>query len=117
MFIIGVLAGILGGLGLGGGTLLIPMLSLVTKHDHFTLQLYNLIFFFPTGFVALYFHSKNGLVNKEVSKSVILIAFFGAVIGSQLSLNITDDILKRLFGAFILIIGVYQLKSAKRKNY
>ncbi len=76
IFIIGILAGILGGLGLGGGTLLIPMLSLVTEHNHFTLQLYNLLFFFPTSIVSLYFHNKNGFVIKEVAKSIIFIAFF-----------------------------------------
>ncbi len=116
IFIIGILAGILGGLGLGGGTLLIPMLSLVTEHNHFTLQLYNLLFFFPTSIVSLYFHNKNGFVNKEVAKSIIFIAFVGAFIGSRFALKVDDEVLRKLFGAFVLVIGFHQLYNLKKEK-
>ncbi len=114
MFLTGVLAGVLGGLGLGGGTLLIPALSLLTNHNHLTLQLYNLLFFFPTGLVAVYFHNKNDLVDVKICKEIVFIALVGAVVGSQLSLKIDVLVLRKLFGAFILFLGIFRfVKSFK----
>ena len=51
--IAGVLSGVLGGMGMGGGTLLIPLLSLFYSVGQHTSQAVNLISFIPMAIVAL----------------------------------------------------------------
>ncbi len=111
MFFAGLLAGVLGGLGLGGGTLLIPILSLFTEHNQRTLQLYNLLFFFPTGIVALHYHNKNNLVDKNVFKEIIIFAIIGAIIGSRIAITIDVNVLRKLFGIFLIVLGINQIAS------
>ncbi len=116
LILIGLVAGILGGMGLGGGTLLIPLMGLVKDYDHLTLQLYNLLFFYPCGIVALVFHMKNGLVDYKVSKKIIFLGLIGAILGSFIATHIDVDILKKAFGVFLILIGLSQLFSKDKKE-
>ena len=59
----GVLGGVLGGMGMGGGTLLIPLLTIFYKVSQHTAQAVNLISFIPMAVVALIIHIKNKLVD------------------------------------------------------
>ena len=61
----GLLGGILAGMGMGGGTLTLPILVLVMNVAQLTAQFANLIAFLPSGTAALFVHVKNGLVRKE----------------------------------------------------
>ena len=59
----GVLGGVLAGMGMGGGTLTIPLLVLLFDVDQTVAQVINLVAFLPTGLVALMIHFKNKLVD------------------------------------------------------
>ena len=59
----GVLGGVLGGMGMGGGTILIPLLSIFYAVSQHTAQAVNLISFLPMAVVALIIHLKNKLVD------------------------------------------------------
>ena len=54
----GFLSGIISGMGIGGGTILIPALSLFLNINQHTAQGVNLLFFIPTAIVALFIHKK-----------------------------------------------------------
>ena len=60
--ICGLLGGILGGMGMGGGTVLIPLLSIGLDLSQHVAQAVNLISFVPMAIIALIIHVKNGLV-------------------------------------------------------
>ena len=60
--LIGLGSGVLGGMGMGGGTALIPLLTIFTSVHQKTAQAINLISFIPMAVVALFLHVKNGLV-------------------------------------------------------
>ena len=59
----GLLGGILGGMGMGGGTLLIPLLSIFYNVSQHSAQAVNLISFIPMAVVALVIHIKNKRVD------------------------------------------------------
>ena len=75
--IFGALGGILGGMGMGGGTLLIPLLTIFTETKQKEAQGINLIVFIPMAIIALIIHFKNKLVN--VKKSVFIIIIIIAI--------------------------------------
>ena len=66
LFIVfGIIGGLLGGMGMGGGTLLIPLLTLGLDVPQQTAQLLNLLTFIPMSAFALIVHAKNGYVAKK----------------------------------------------------
>ncbi len=113
--IIGVLGGVLGGLGMGGGTILIPLLSF-TKVSQHTAQAINLISFIPMAIVSLVIHVKNGLVEKKGIFAIIVPALVFAVLGAIVSIFIKGKILKKCFGGFLVLLSVYSLLSFKSEK-
>ena len=61
---IGFFAGIIGGMGMGGGTLLIPILTIFLSFEQKNAQAINLLVFIPMAIVALIIHFKNLKVNR-----------------------------------------------------
>ena len=54
-----IVSGIAGGMGIGGGSLLIPALVFFSEISQHVAQSTNLIFFIPTAISALIIHIKN----------------------------------------------------------
>ena len=67
----GVLGGFFGGLGMGGGTLLIPLLTIFLHFDQQLSQGINLLTFLFMAVFSLYIHSKNNLI---VTKNIVSIS-------------------------------------------
>ena len=57
---IGFFSGIISGMGIGGGTILIPALLFLTEVNQQQAQGVNLIYFIPTAVVALIAHRRIG---------------------------------------------------------
>ena len=53
LILIGIAGGIIGGMGMGGGTLLIPLMTLLAGVEQHTAQAINLAAFIPMSAVAL----------------------------------------------------------------
>ncbi len=112
----GIVGGLIGGMGMGGGTLLIPLLTIFYKVGQHTAQAINLLSFIPMSVVALIIHFKNGYVE---TKNVLWIIIAGLMtcVGSCFLVNlIKGDLLKRLFGAFLLVLSVYQFVKNIKAN-
>lgn len=58
LFVIGAVAGVISGMGMGGGTLLIPALTLLMGIPQRQAQGVNMLSFLPAAAVALYIHKK-----------------------------------------------------------
>ena len=56
LILVGFLAGVIGGMGMGGGTILVPLLSFLDIGQK-SIQATNLISFLPMCVVALLFHN------------------------------------------------------------
>ena len=110
--IIGIAGGLIGGMGMGGGTLLIPLVTLFTATDQHLAQAVNLIAFIPMSAVALIIHIKNKLVEFRFVLITALPAVTASVLASLLSKRVEGDALGMYFGIFLMCLGVYQLVSA-----
>lgn len=122
--VFGIIAGIVSSLGMGGGTILILLLSVFMGLDQHVSQATNLIFFIPTSITAIIINIKDKRIDWKVSKSIILYGSIGAIIGSIISSKIQTQNLKKIFGIFLLIISFFQIyeiyssytKSKKTNN-
>ena len=115
--LVSIISGVLGGMGMGGGTLLIPLLTILFSMVQQTAQGLNLISFIPMAIVVLIVHIKNKLVNFKGILYVIIPAILFAVLGSILSTSIDTNVLKRCFGGFLILLSFLQFFQDKiQKN-
>lgn len=113
--IIGFASGIISGMGIGGGTLLIPALVFIIGTKQQIAQSINLIVFIPSAIAALFVHARKHNIEKGLLLKLAVTGCAGAVIGSLLAVNLDSNLLKKFFGAFLFIMGVYEITS-KSKN-
>ena len=71
-FLSGFSSGIFGGMGMGGGTILIPILTIFFSLDQRLSQGINLISFLVMSLVALIIHYKNGFLSLNAFFSIYL---------------------------------------------
>lgn len=112
---VGLIAGIFGGLGMGGGTLLIPLLTIFFDLDQKLCQGINLVSFLVMAIFAILVHYKNGYIE---TKSIIYIIFSGLIFasgGAILANYISSNILKIAFGIFLCILSVIEVIKVLRK--
>ena len=107
--IAGVVSGVIAGMGMGGGTLLIPILTIFLSVAQRSAQGINLIAFIPTAVVALIIHCKNKLVDFKVAIPIIIGGVIASICGSLLAMNLSNRVLQRLFGGFLLLVGIWQV--------
>ena len=106
--LIGVVSGIISGMGIGGGAILIPALTMLYETPQQQAQNVNLIYFIPTAIIALTLHFKNGNIEKPVLTKLIIYGVIGAVAGSLIAINMKPDLLRKFFGGFLAIMGIYE---------
>ncbi|MEN3015222.1 MAG: TSUP family transporter [bacterium] len=109
--LIGLFAGILSGLlGIGGGILIIPALTLLVGLDQKTAQGTSLaLLVIPVVLAAFINYYKNGFVNLQYAIALILSFPIGAYIGSTWAILIDSYILKKAFAIFLVIVALYML--------
>lgn len=105
------LSGIIGSMGLGSGTVLIILLTVFLSFEQTTAQGVNLVFFIPCAIYSIIFYLKKGLVKKKLVFPLVLPGLLGAAAGYILLNFITPQLLKRLFGAMLILIAAKQLFS------
>ena len=71
--IIGVVAGIVGGLGMGGGTVLILLLSMFNNIEQHIAQGTNVVFFIPTAIAAIAIFIKNRNIKFKIAYKIKII--------------------------------------------
>ena len=106
---IGILSGIVSGLGMGGGTILILLLTLFLGIEQHISQATNVIFFVPTAISAIIIFIKNKNINFKIGIPICLFGIIGATIGSILSTKMNVTTLKKYFGIFLILIAVHEI--------
>lgn len=107
--IFGIISGIITGLGMGGGTILILLLSLFMGLEQHIAQATNLVFFIPTSLAAIITNLKQKNVNIKLAITISFFGIIGAIIGAILSNSISSKNLKKYFAIFILIIAIHEI--------
>jgi len=116
LFLIGLISGIVSGMGIGGGTILIPALVIFAKADQHIAQSVNLIFFIPTAVVALIIHIRNKRIDFGSAIPIVVFGLLGAYLGSRLAVRLPGSVLKKYFGIFLLVLGIYEMIRKDKKS-
>lgn len=115
--VVAILAGIVSGMGIGGGTILIPALLFLQDMNQQQAQGINLIYFVPTAVIALITHIRNKKIEVKAVKSIVLTGLIGAAIGAFLAVKMDATLLRKFFGGFLLFMGLSEVfHKAKHKN-
>ena len=112
--LIGIVSGIIGGLGMGGGTVLILLLSLFLDIEQHIAQTSNIVFFVPTAISAIIVSIKNKNINFKIAIPICLWGLIGAFVGAYISMKMDVNLLRKCFGVFLIFIAIYQTYEYKK---
>ena len=112
----GFLSGIFGGLGMGGGTLLIPILTIFLNFDQKLAQGINLFSFLVMALFSLYIHHKNGYIMTKHIFYIIIPGILFSVLGGFLMSLTSSKILKIIFGAFLILLSITEFIKVFKKD-
>ena len=113
--LLGFLGGIPAGMGMGGGTVTIPLLTLLGGVEQKIAQSANLFSFLPMSVSALKMHADNGLLKTEGILWNIIPALLCSAAGALLATSLSSELLKKGFGVFLIGLSVVTLRSALAK--
>ena len=108
-------AGILSAWGVGGGTLLLLVMTLILGVPQQQAAAVNLLYFLPTAAMGVIAHRRNGLLETEVLKSAIPWGTTAAAAGALAATAVDTAVLRRLFGAYLLLAAAGSLRQAGTK--
>lgn len=111
----GVVAGVFGGLGMGGGTLLIPLLTIFLGFPQKLAQGINLVSFLVMAIFSLIIHFKNGFIQTKGTGWLIAFGIFASIGGALLAGVLSSKTLRVLFGAFLCVLSIIQLINIIKK--
>lgn len=112
--LVGFCAGIISGMGIGGGTILIPALLFLTDITQQQAQGVNLIYFIPTAITALITHQKKGNLDWKTAKPLAVLGLAGAVAGAFLAVSLESELLRKIFGGFLFLMGLSEIFKKKK---
>ena len=104
-FFCGLGASVISAWGVGGGTLLLLVMTLFLGVDQRTAQGINLLFFLPTAASALVCHARGGYLDKPTLKAAVPAAVTAALMGAWISNAIDVELLRKPFGVYLLLSG------------
>lgn len=108
-FAAGLLTGVVSGCGIGGGTLLMLVLTEIAHMDPPHAAVVNLLYFIGCALPAVRAHRQNGLIREDIVLKSLPAGLIAAVAGTGIAACISTGWLRRLFGVLLLIIGAREL--------
>ena len=107
----GFCVGILGGLfGVGGAEMFIPLMVYVFGMSQHKAQGTSLALLLPPlGLLAALRYYRAGYVDFAVAGLLALGFFFGAPFGAYAAIKLHADALRKVFGAFLLIVSLHMI--------
>jgi uncharacterized membrane protein YfcA len=104
--VVGALAGLL---GVGGGTILVPVLVLAEGYPQHVAQGVSLLMILPTGIVGAISHARHGHVLRTILPALMAGGALGGLLGAFLANRIESAVLSRLFALFLLPVGAQMI--------
>lgn len=112
----GFVSGIFGGLGMGGGTILIPILTIFLGFDQKLSQGLNLLSFLVMAIFSIYIHYKNGFIKTDHIYLIIIFGVVFSILGSICMSFLPSKILKIIFGVFLCLLAIFELIKLFKKH-
>jgi uncharacterized membrane protein YfcA len=106
--LVGLVAGIVSGFfGVGGAVVIIPGLVLLARMDQHTANGTSLAsLLLPVGFLGAWQYYRMGKVNVPYAALIAVGLFLGAYLGARWAMGVPDALLRRAFGAMLLLMSV-----------
>ena len=102
-FLCGFGCAIISAWGVGGGTLLLLVMTLFLGVEQEAARGINLLFFLPTAGSALLCHFKSGFLDKPTLKTAVPWALAAAAAGAFFAAAVGTDALRKPFGVYLLL--------------
>ena len=113
-FLCGLGASVLSAWGVGGGTLLLLVMTLFLGVDQRTAQGINLLFFLPAAASALVCHARGGYLDRPTLRAAVPLAVLAALAGAWVAVSLDVEVLRKPFGVYLLLSGVSLLWPGKQ---
>ena len=105
--LIGLAGGVSSGLfGVGGGLVMVPAMMFFMKAEIKTAIGTSLVVIVPTALTGVFKHQRLGNIDWTMAASLIPLAILGGYAGAALTHTLPADTLKRIFGGFIVLVGL-----------
>ncbi len=108
-YIVGGITGVANGLfGSGGGMLSVPLLEstgMEAKKAHAS----SIAITLPLSVISTVIYSLKGHINYSLALKFVPLGLLGAIAGSRLLKKISNKVLKKIFGAILIISGIRML--------
>lgn len=112
----GVLAGIASGLlGVGGGTLLVPFLTLAVGLSQHAAEATSLLVILPTAVAGTVALSRRGVGDPRLALRFGVVGSIGAVLGALLALALPAATLRLVFAVFVAFVGFRLISDGLRR--
>ena len=112
LVLFGVLAGIASGLlGVGGGTLMVPFLTLAVGLTQHQAEATSLLVILPTAIAGTLALRRRGVGNAGLALRFGAVGAVGAVLGALLALALPASTLRLVFAGFVAIVGMRLLRD------
>lgn len=116
IIIASVLSGILCSMGFGGGTVMIIYLTGFMAFPQTKAQGINLMFFIPLAIYSVIIYARKKLIDIRTVLIISLGGLSGAILGYFLLGQLDSFLLRKLFAAFLILIGVREFLPTKHKS-
>ena len=114
--VVGAVAGVLSGLlGIGGGAIMVPAMTLLMGMSQHLAQGTSLLVIIPTAISGSITHFRMGNIRLETAAWLSGGGVVGAVGGAFLALASPDAILRLLFGCYLAFTGTRMLQAPRTK--
>jgi uncharacterized membrane protein YfcA len=105
--IVGLVSGAASGLfGVGGGIVMVPAMVLLLKMDMKIAVATSLVVIIPTSLAGSILNQSFGRIDWRTALALIPMAVVGGLGSTWCKEMISSDMLKRGFGAFLILVGV-----------
>lgn len=111
----GLVLGYLAGLGVGGGSLLMLWLTIALQMDYVQARAINLMFFLAAAGAVSFFRWRRGTLSFMQILPAVVAGCVSTAAATWLSEFIDKEVVRKLFGALLLITGVRELFYRPRK--
>lgn len=116
LVIVGIAAGMLGGLvGVGGGIIIVPSLIYFLSFSQKSAQGTSLgLLLLPVGILGVLQYYKQGHVDFKIVAIIAIGFLLGSYFGSKIALSLPQETVKKIFAILLLIIAIKMLFLDKK---
>jgi uncharacterized protein len=115
LLVLGLVAGLLSSMvGIGGGIVIVPALVFLFAMSQKMAQGTSLALLLPpVGIFAVMNYYKAGFVDVKTAGLLIIAFVAGSFLGSKVALSLPENIIKKIFGVFLMLVSIKYLFFSK----